>query len=77
MLCHPGEVDLHVLRMRMFGDVCEGFLNDATGDPITIQGLWAISFGNSNPESGPINTLYYTGGGTIYTTGVFGAITAN
>ena len=55
----------------------EGFLNDATGNPITIPGLWAISFGNSNPESGPVNTLYYTGGGTIYTTGVFGAITAN
>jgi len=54
----------------------EGFLNDSTGNPITIPGLWAISFGNSNPESGPINTLYYNGGGN-YTTGVFGAITAN
>jgi len=54
----------------------EGFLNDSAGSPITIPGLWAISFGNSNPESGPINTLYYTGGGD-YATGVFGAITAN
>jgi uncharacterized protein (TIGR03118 family) len=55
----------------------EGFLNDSTGNPITIPGLWAISFGNSNPESGPVNTLYYTGGGNLYATGVFGAITAN
>ena len=54
----------------------KGFLNDPTGNPITIPGLWAISFGNGNPESGPTNTLYYTGGGN-YTTGVFGAITAN
>ncbi|MGO9647536.1 MAG: TIGR03118 family protein [Terriglobales bacterium] len=54
----------------------KGFLNDSTGSPITIPGLWAISFGNGNPESGPTNTLYYNGGGS-YTTGVFGAITAN
>jgi uncharacterized protein (TIGR03118 family) len=53
-----------------------GFLNDSNGIPITIPGLWAIAFGNSNPESGPVNTLYYTGGGD-YSTGVFGAITAN
>ncbi len=54
----------------------QGFLNDSSGNPITIPGLWAIEFGNSNPESGPVNTLYYTGGGD-YTTGVFGSITAN
>jgi uncharacterized protein (TIGR03118 family) len=55
----------------------QGFLNDSTGNPITIPGLWAISFGNGNSESGPTNTLYYNGGGAQYTTGVFGAITAN
>lgn len=54
----------------------KGFLNDSTGAPITIPGLWAISFGDGNSESGPTNTLYYNGGGR-YTTGVFGAITAN
>lgn len=53
-----------------------GLLQDRSGNPITIPGLWGISFGNGNPESGPTNTLYYTGGGN-YTTGVFGAITAN
>jgi hypothetical protein len=41
-----------------------------------IPGLWAISFGNGNAESGPTTTLYYAAGGR-YTTGVFGAITAN
>jgi uncharacterized protein (TIGR03118 family) len=54
----------------------KGFLKDAGGNLIAIPGLWAISFGNGNPESGPTNTLYYNGGGR-YTTGVFGAITAN
>ena len=54
----------------------EGYLEDAGGDPITIPGLWAIAFGSGNAESGPTTTLYYTGGGN-YSTGVFGAITAN
>ena len=54
----------------------EGFLNDSSGSPVTIPGLWGIDFGNGNSESGPTNTLYYNGGGN-YTTGVFGAITAN
>jgi uncharacterized protein (TIGR03118 family) len=55
----------------------QGFLNDSTGNPIAIPGLWGISFGNGNKESGPVNTLYYNGGGVDYLTGVFGAITAN
>jgi uncharacterized protein (TIGR03118 family) len=54
----------------------QGFLNDSSGSPITIPGLWGISFGDGNPKSGPTNTLYYNGGGN-YTSGVFGAITAN
>ncbi len=53
-----------------------GYLQDATGSNVTIPGIWAISFGNGNPKSGPVNTLYYTAGGN-YTTGVFGAIIAN
>ena len=54
----------------------QGFLNDSTGNPTTIPGIWGISFGNGSPDSGPTNTLYYNGGGN-YLTGVFGAITAN
>jgi uncharacterized protein (TIGR03118 family) len=53
-----------------------GFLNDSSGQPITIPGLWGILFGNGNVESGPANTLYFNGGGN-YFTGAFGAITAN
>lgn len=54
----------------------QGFLNDSSGSPITIPGLWGIEFGDGNPKSGPTTTLYYAAGGD-YTTGVFGAITAN
>ena len=54
----------------------KGILNDPNGHAITIPGLWGLEFGNGNPESGPVNTLYYTAGGN-YSTGVFGAITAN
>ena len=53
-----------------------GFLKDAGGNPIVIPGLWGIEFGNGNAESGPTNVLYFNGGGD-YTSGVFGAISAN
>jgi uncharacterized protein (TIGR03118 family) len=54
----------------------KGFLEDATGAPIVLPGLWGIGFGNGNAASGPTNTLYYAAGGN-YTTGEFGAIAAN
>ena len=53
------------------------FLRDASGQAITIPGLWGLSFGNGNAESGPTNVLYFTAGGAQQTTGVFGSITAN
>lgn len=54
-----------------------GFLNDSTGNPITIPGLWGIEFGDGNVRSGPTNVLYFNAGGTKMNTGVFGAISAN
>jgi hypothetical protein len=53
-----------------------GFLEDSSGNPIVLPGLWGIEFGNGNPESGPTNTLYYTARGN-YLAGVFGAIAAD
>lgn len=55
----------------------KGFLEDSSGTTIALPGLWGIEFGNGNPESGPVNTLYYVAGGNNYLTGVFGAIAAN
>jgi uncharacterized protein (TIGR03118 family) len=55
----------------------QGFLEDSTGAPIVIPGIWGISFGNGNKDSGPTTTLYYNAGGDQYNIGTFGAITAN
>ena len=53
------------------------YLRDATGQPVTIPGLWGLGFGSGSAQSGPTNVLYFTGGGPDLTTGVFGAIAAN
>lgn len=55
----------------------QGFLQDSSGKNIVLPGLWGIAFGNGNTESGPTNVLYYNAGGSLYSTGVFGAIKAN
>ncbi|MFZ0591279.1 MAG: TIGR03118 family protein [Bryobacteraceae bacterium] len=62
-----------------------GLLNNANGDPISISGLWGISFGSSVPPaligagSGAFNTLYFAAGTTIGTArgagGAFGTVT--
>src|SRR5439155_24961281 len=38
-----------------------GQLMSADGGPITIDGLWALSFGNG-AAAGPVNTLFFTAG---------------
>lgn len=54
----------------------EGFLQSG-GTDLTIQGLWAIAFGDGTSQSGPTNVLYFNAGGAEQTTGVFGAIQAD
>ena len=54
----------------------QGFLQ-SNGSDLTIPGLWGLSFGDGNTESGPTNVLYFNAGGVNQTTGVFGAIAAN
>ena len=49
-----------------------GTLNDGTGSPIVIPGLWALAFGNDK-MSQPSTTLFYAAGPTA-TTGVYGRI---
>jgi len=50
-----------------------GALTDAGGTPITIDGLWALSFGNG-ANAGAKNALYYTAGPNNETDGVFGRL---
>ena len=51
-----------------------GLLMDANNQPITIEGLWALAFGNGG-TAGPTNTLYFTAGIDDEMHGLFGKIT--
>jgi len=52
----------------------KGMLEDATNNPIVIQGLWDLSFG-SGGGSGPATTLYFSAGSDDEQHGMFGSIT--
>ena len=55
-----------------------GLVQDATGNPLSINGLWAISPGNSaapgsyDPAVSPASELYFTAGTDHGTGGLFG-----
>ncbi len=50
-----------------------GQLDDATGQPMTIPGLWALAFGNG-AGSAPTNVLFFTAGINGEQDGLFGSI---
>jgi len=50
-----------------------GTLGSASGTPIAIDGLWGIAFGNGINNQ-PTNTLFFTGGPSDETHGVYGRI---
>lgn len=50
-----------------------GTLSKASGAPIAIDGLWGIAFGNGI-NSQPANTLFFAGGPSDETHGVYGRI---
>jgi uncharacterized protein (TIGR03118 family) len=52
-----------------------GMLLGRFGQPLTIEGLWAIRFGNG-ANAGPTNTLFFTAGIDDEAHGLFGAITS-
>jgi uncharacterized protein (TIGR03118 family) len=51
-----------------------GQLADATNVPISIQGLWGLTFGN-NGQGGNVGTLYFTAGINDEADGLFGSLT--
>jgi uncharacterized protein (TIGR03118 family) len=53
--------------------VYKGQLRVANGTPITIDGLWAIAFGNG-ASAGPTNNLYFLAGPTGQAHGLYGFI---
>ncbi len=52
-----------------------GTLRDADGRKVTIDGLWALEFGNAGSNGDP-NTLFFTAGPDDESHGLFGTITA-
>ncbi len=52
----------------------EGTLLGAGGAPITIDGLWALSFGGGTVNNGLANSLYFTSGPHDESAGVFGRL---
>ena len=51
-----------------------GTLRDANGQPIVINQVWAIQFGNGG-NAGKPNQLFFTAGPNNYANGLFGMIT--
>jgi uncharacterized protein (TIGR03118 family) len=59
----------------------DGLLQDASGKPLAINGIWAISPGNvspsnSDPAAAPAAEVYFTAGPKHGTEGLFGYLTA-
>jgi len=50
-----------------------GYLQNTTGQPLAIDGLWGLIFGN-NGEGGNAKTLYFTAGPDGETHGLFGSL---
>ena len=55
-----------------------GTLQDSTGNPLTITGLWGLTMGAGSTNGGDANTLYFTAGiagdGKVEDHGLFGSI---
>jgi uncharacterized protein (TIGR03118 family) len=68
-----GRISAYQLRSSDNKWVYKGQLRTANGTPITIDGLWAIAFGNG-ATAGPTNNLYFLAGPTGQSHGLFGFI---
>jgi uncharacterized protein (TIGR03118 family) len=56
----------------------DGTLKGLDGNPLVIQGLWALEFGGGgSANAGPTTTLFFTAGPAAETQGEFGRIQAN
>ena len=51
-----------------------GELRGADGKSLTVDGLWALEFGNGG-AAGPTGTLFFTAGPDDESHGLFGSIT--
>lgn len=66
-------------RIHAFNPVSgafEGTMLDSTGAPLSIEGLWAISFGANSTNGGSATELFFTAGPGDESNGLFGKLTA-
>ena len=69
-----GQISAYDLDTGKF----EGVVEDATGKPLVIQGIWSMSFANAattnsyDPDGAPAAELYFTAGPNQGTAGLFG-----
>jgi uncharacterized protein (TIGR03118 family) len=75
MLLVGNEDDGHISAYDPRSRAFVGQLNDMTGHPIAISGLWGLSFGNNN-AAGSSSTLFFTAGIGDYQHGLFGSLQA-
>ena len=71
--------DGHILVFNAANGRFAGEMLDSKGNPIRIDGLWALSFasGDSTSSSGFGNALYFTAGPNNETDGLFGNLTVD
>jgi uncharacterized protein (TIGR03118 family) len=66
-----GRINAFDLRTGEF----DGQLSDPQGEPISIDGLWSLKFGNGF-DGGPTNLLFFTAGIEDEAHGLFGSLRA-
>ena len=84
----PGDFGTfsHRLLIGNFGDgkihafnlvtgMKEGTFLNADGTPLSIDGLWALSFGGDGARNGPATELFFTAGPNDESNGLYGKIT--
>jgi uncharacterized protein (TIGR03118 family) len=59
----------------------DGLLQEASGNPLVIQGIWSLGSGNVSPsnldpDDAPLAQVYFTAGPNDETAGLFGYLTA-
>jgi uncharacterized protein (TIGR03118 family) len=68
-----GDGEIHAYRLADGSEA--GTLVNAAGDPIVIDGLWALAVGPNTTAADLRSTLFFTAGPSDETHGIFGKIT--
>jgi len=71
-----GDGKIHAYRSFFGFFFFDGTLRDASRSPISIDGLWALRFGNDS-AAGSSKTLFFTAGPDQESHGLFGSIIPN